>query len=69
MLIKVPCIITCTIVHMHVHLDTSLYLILLTKTFLDMYDDELDLQNQEELWMSDEEPTDFVFQDVVPRGT
>jgi hypothetical protein len=34
-----------------------------------MYDDELNLQHQDELWKSDEEPADCVFQDVVPRVT
>jgi hypothetical protein len=53
------------VVHMYVHLDTSLCLIPQTKILLDRYDDKLDLQDQEELWMSDEETTDSIFQ-VVP---
>jgi len=69
MLIEVPFKIAYKVVNMHVHLDTSFYLILPIKTLLDRYNDESDLQYQEELWMSDEEPTDFVFQEVVPRIT
>ena len=64
-----PCKIAYKVVHMQLDLDTSFCLVLSTKTLLDSYDDELELQYQEELWMSDEEPTDFVFQEVVPRIT
>jgi len=42
MSIRVLCTINCTIVHMHVHLDTSFFLIIPTKTLIDRYDDELD---------------------------
>jgi len=69
MLILTSCEIAYKDAHMHVHLKTSFCLILPTKTLLDRYDGELDLQYQEELWMSDEEPTDSAFQDIVPRVT
>jgi hypothetical protein len=67
MSIQVPYKTAYKVVHMHVHLDTSFCLIPPTKILLDRYDDKLDLHFQEELWMSDKELTDFVFQDVVPR--
>ena len=67
MLIHVSCKTAYKVVHMRAHLDTSYCLISSTKIRLESYDDESDLPNQEDLWMSDEEPTDFVFQDVIPR--
>ena len=54
------------VVHMHVHLDTSFCLIPPTKIFLDGHDDKLNLQDQEELLISDEETTYSIFQHVVP---
>ena len=64
-----PCRTTYKVVHMRDHLDTSFCLIRSTKILLDMYDEELNLQNQEELWMNDEETTDSVFENVVPIVT
>jgi hypothetical protein len=57
----VPCKTAYIAAHMRVHLATSFWLIPPNKILVDRFDDELDLQNQEELWMSDEEPTDLSF--------
>ena len=66
MLVQVPYKTANIVVHMHLHLDISFSLIPPIKILLDRYDDKSDLQDQEELWMSAEETTDSVFQDVVP---